>query len=134
MRPLLASHFSLALCLIACGPESSAPTPVETTPLILGAARQPTFGVSAGIRLARATVIEGVLCGLGPAGATFDSRIIMSSSGNATLVCRLRTAEGPKPALIVKDELCGIEGALTTEMHFVWTPSGKATLVCHLKK
>jgi hypothetical protein len=71
---------------------------------------------------------------LGPAGTTFDSRITLSTSGDATLVCRLRTAEGPKPAFIVKGELCGIAGGLTTDMRFVWTPSGRATLVCHLKK
>lgn len=133
MRKVLAGHLSLALCLMACGPESFAPTSVETAPPTLRAAAQPAFGVSAGFRLARATAIEGIACSMGPAGVTFDSRIVISSSGNAKLVCRLRTAGGPKPAFIVKDELCGIDAALTTRMHFVWTPSGKATLVCHLK-
>jgi hypothetical protein len=132
MRPLLTWHFSLALCLMACGSEST-PTAVEN-PVILRDARQPAFGVSSGIRLLRATTIEGFECAMGPAGITFDSRITISNSGNATLVCRVRTVEGPKPALLVKDELCGILDAVTSEMHFVWAPSGRATLVCRLKK
>lgn len=76
---------------------------------------------------------EGVECGLGPAGVTTDSRVVVTSSGNVTLVCHANTGEGPKPAFIVKNELCNVFVGVTDDMHFVWAPSGRATLVCHLK-
>jgi len=78
-------------------------------------------------------VEEGVECGLGPAGSTTDSRVVFSSSGNVTLVCHANTGVGPKPAFIVKNELCNVFAGLTDDMHFVWAPSGRATLICHLK-
>jgi hypothetical protein len=133
MRPLHACHLSLAVSLLGCSSESSTPTGPKT-PLSLSAPYQPTFGMVSDLRLARATIIEGVECRMGPAGSTLDSRITVAPGGNATLVCRGTTAEGPKPALVVKDGLCGIQGEVTPELHFVWAPSGQATLVCHLKK
>jgi hypothetical protein len=133
MHRLISGTFSFALALVACSSDSSAHTPFESTVPALRTARQPAFGTAPGIRLVRATVDEGFECGLGPAGSTTDSRVVFTSSGNVTLVCHANTGEGPKPAFIVKNELCDVFAGVTDEMHFVWAPSGRATLVCHLK-
>jgi hypothetical protein len=133
MRQLRAVQLSLAVFLVACSADPSSPSAPPSSSRAPAAGHQPTYGAVVAIAAARAASDEGFACGLGPAGVTFDSRVTIASSGNATLVCRLRTPAGPKPALIVKGELCAVEGALTPHMHFVWAPSGQATLVCHLK-
>jgi hypothetical protein len=132
MHRFIRGTFSFTLALVACSSDSSTPTPFEATVPALRIARQSGFGTSPGISLARATVEEGFECGLGPAGSTTDSRVVFTSSGNVTLVCRANTGEGPKPAFIVKNELCEVFAGVTDDMHFVWAPSGRATLVCHL--
>ena len=133
MHRIVRGSFSFALALVACSSDSSTPTPFEATAPALRTARQPAFGIAPGISLARATVEEGFECAMGPAGITTDSRVVFTSSGNVTLLCHANTGEGPRPALIVKNELCGVFAGVTDHMHFVWAPSGSATLVCHLK-
>jgi hypothetical protein len=133
MRHLLVAQLPLAVFMLGCSAETSSPSNVETTQLARTAQPQGTFGALSGISVARAASEDGFPCGLGPAGITFDSRITFASSGNATLVCRLRTATGPKPSLVVKGEPCVVGGVVTTDMHFTWAPSGRATLVCHAK-
>jgi hypothetical protein len=77
--------------------------------------------------------LSGFPCGLGPAGLTFDSKVVVTPSGNATLVCRGETPTGPPETIVFKDVGCGVPGAgVTFESHFVWTKSGQATLVCHV--
>jgi hypothetical protein len=133
MHRLIAGIFSMSLAVVACRSDSSNPTPFESTVPALRSAHQPAYGIAPGISLARATLEEGFECGMGPVGTTTDSRVVSTSSGNETLVCHAKTGGGPRPALIVKDELCGLPGGDTDHMHFAWAPSGRATLVCHLK-
>ena len=133
MHRLIMGTFSLTLALVACSSDTTIPTPFEAPATAVRPARQPAFGTARGITLARATIEDGVECGLGPAGVTTDSRVVFTSSGNVTLVCHANTGEGPKPAFIVKNELCNVFAGVTDDMHFVWAPSGRATLVCHLK-
>lgn len=83
--------------------------------------------------------LEGFGCGMGPAGFTTDSRVTISESGNATLVCKTETATGPDRALQIKDVGCGVPldrppfFVVTTNTHLIWSPSGQATLVCNYK-
>jgi hypothetical protein len=132
MRRLVAAQVSLVVFMLACSGEASSPS---TDDMQLARVLSPrlTFGIVAEVSAARAASEEGFFCLLGPAGATFDSRVTIASSGNATLVCRVRTPSGPRPALVIKGEGCAAAGTVTTDMRFVWAPSGQATLVCHVK-
>jgi hypothetical protein len=129
-------YFPIGLLLTACTSEPAAPTAFEATHAAVGTVRREGFGVFGGREFARASVLEGRECNMGPAGTTLDSRITYSSGGNATLRCRTNTSVGPRPAVVLRDELCAIPAPdgdvlFTFEMQFVWSPSGTATLFCH---
>src|SRR4051812_14239212 len=101
MRHLVAAQVSLVVFMLACSADASSPSNVETQ-VARGASPQLTFGTVAGISVARAASEEGFFCVLSPAGVASDSRVTVASNGNATLVCRVRTPAGPRPALVIK--------------------------------
>jgi hypothetical protein len=129
------------LFVAGCGSETSAPVAAPDINAEFNTGTDAvSFGVSpAEIGTDQAVRLEGFPCLLGPAGATTDSRVVITPSGNATLVCKGETAVGPPETLVLDDVLCGVPLAeppflvLTTESHFTWTKSGQANLTCHVK-
>src|SRR5436309_2978616 len=73
--------------------------------------------------------LEGFPCGTGFA-VTTDSRVTISNSGNATLVCSADTPFSPPRAIVIDGLPCGVPldrppfFAVTTDSHVTLTPSG----------
>lgn len=60
---------------------------------------------------------------------------VITSSGNAMLVCNMDVVAGPELTKAVKLEGfgCNFEGGFTRDTRMVITPSGKATAVCRVR-
>ncbi len=76
----------------------------------------------------------GIFLGAVPPGNAFTTgHLVVTPSGNASLVCHAEIPKGPPQAVIIRDLPCGLgPGGFTGESHTVITPSGQVTLTCHL--
>jgi hypothetical protein len=77
---------------------------------------------------------EGFLCGMGPAGLTRDSRVVVTSAGTGLLTCRTIFSPGPATPMFIRNTECGVGDLTTTDVLFVWAPSGEASLTCRFKR
>ena len=71
--------------------------------------------------------------GIAPGVITTTGRYTITPSGNGTLICHGRVAQGPSHARIIKGLRCPTPAGATTKSHTVITPSGRVTLTCHFK-
>ena len=85
----------------------------------------------------RADLLSGINCRMrqSPTGTPFiftrDSRAVITSSGEITLVCHAKDSS-VEPFTQSGFE-CFLAGNLATTSHIVWTPSGQGTLTCRGK-
>jgi hypothetical protein len=84
----------------------------------------------------RADLLSGINCRMrqDPSGTPFiftrDSRAVITSSGEITLVCRATADAGTVEPFTQTGFLCLLAGEPATTSHIVWTPSGQGTLTC----
>ena len=85
-----------------------------------------------------ATVVKDIPCGIALPGMTPNAvfttgHLVVTPSGNASLICHAEIPEGPPRAVIIRDLPCFLGPVgVTGESHTVITPSGRVTLTCHL--
>ena len=123
---------AVAVLLAACSTEPLAPRA-----LALPQSSRDVAATSAGFGAAAssnaALVVDGFLCNMGPAGATNDSHLVVTSGGTAVVTCHKTATPAPDATVIVKGALCATGPLTTTDMIFVWNPSGDASLMCRFK-
>jgi hypothetical protein len=84
----------------------------------------------------RADLLSGINCRMrqSPTGTPFiftnDSRAVITSSGEITLVCHAEDTTGLVEPFTQSGFLCNLAGNPATTSHIVWTPSGQGTITC----
>jgi hypothetical protein len=84
----------------------------------------------------RADLLSGIDCRMrqSPTGEPHiisnDSRAVITSSGEITLVCHAKVEAGSVVPFTQSGFLCNLAGNPATTSHIVWTPSGQGTITC----
>jgi hypothetical protein len=84
----------------------------------------------------RADLLSGINCRMrqDPSGTPFiftrDSRAVITSSGEITLVCHAKVPAGSVEPFTQSGFACSLAGNPATTSHIVWTPSGQGTITC----